>query len=71
MSEGLNADILLACMGLITTATISIYAGSHGSLPVSPSSVTVSLFNWSSSFGVVLRSQRVTMMARRMIHTFG
>jgi hypothetical protein len=59
MSEGLNADILFAYVGIITTATISVYAGAHGSLPVSPSSVTVSLFNWSTSFGVVLRSQRV------------
>jgi hypothetical protein len=75
MSEGLNADILLAYVGIITTATISVYAGSHGSLPVSLSFVTVSLFNWSTSFGVVLRSRRVTQSARamattRMIPTF-
>ncbi|KAN0107196.1 Signal peptide peptidase domain containing protein [Russula decolorans] len=33
MSEALNADLLLAYVGILTTATISVYAGSHGSLP--------------------------------------
>jgi len=33
MSEALNSDLLLAYVGILTTATISIYAGSHASLP--------------------------------------
>lgn len=40
MSDGLTADLLFAYVGIITTATVSIYAGSFGSLPVSPPSVT-------------------------------
>jgi hypothetical protein len=58
MSAALDADLLFAYVGIITTATVSIYAGSFGSLPVSPSSVTrpASLFNWSSSLGVMPRS---------------
>ncbi|KAH9998450.1 signal peptide peptidase-domain-containing protein [Russula compacta] len=35
MSNGLNSDILFAYVGIIATATISIYAGSYGSLPKS------------------------------------
>jgi len=35
MSGALNADLLCAYVGLITTATTSIYAGSFGSLPKS------------------------------------
>ncbi|KAH9961237.1 signal peptide peptidase-domain-containing protein [Russula dissimulans] len=37
MSDGLNVDLLFAYVGLITTATTSIYAGSFGSLPKSKS----------------------------------
>jgi hypothetical protein len=35
MTNALNVDILSAYVGIITTATVSIYAGSFGSLPVS------------------------------------
>lgn len=34
MSGGLTADLLFAYIGIITTATTSIYAGSFGTLPV-------------------------------------
>jgi hypothetical protein len=37
MSDALTVDLLFAYVGIITTATVSIYAGSLGSLPVSPS----------------------------------
>ncbi|KAH9083424.1 signal peptide peptidase-domain-containing protein [Lactarius deliciosus] len=33
MSGGLTADLLFAYVGIITTATVSIYAGSFGTLP--------------------------------------
>lgn len=62
-----NADILFAYVGIIITATVSVFAGSFGSLPVSPPSVNrASLFNWSSSLGMMSRSRRV---ARRMMVT--
>ena len=66
-SDALNSDLLLAYAGLLITATISVYAGSHGSLPVSPPSVMVSVFNRSSSlFGIVPRSRKVAERARVM-----
>lgn len=65
MTDVLNADILFAYLGIIITATVSVFAGSYGSLPVSPPSVNrASLFNWSSSLGMMPRSPRA---ARRMM----
>jgi len=71
MSVALNADMLFAYVGIVTTATASIYAGSFGSLPVSQSSLRdlASLFNSSSSLGMMPRSRKVTQSARMMMMT--
>jgi hypothetical protein len=71
MSVALNADILFAYVGIVTTATASIYAGSFGSLPVSQSSLRdlASLFNSSSSLGMMPRSRKVTQSVWMMMMT--
>ena len=66
MKDALDADILFAYVGILTTATVSIYAGAIGNLPVSLLSVDrASLFNWSSSLGMMRRSQRIARMRTR------
>ena len=60
MPGALNPDLLFAYVGIVTTATASIYAGSFGSLPVSPPLRDLaSLFNSSMP-----RSRKVTQSAR-------
>jgi hypothetical protein len=71
MSGALTADLLFAYVGIITTATVSIYAGSFGSLPVSAPSVTTAslLFNSSSPLVMMPRSRGVAQSARMMMTT--